>query len=283
MCKQKASSGIGFKNLQAFNKAMLAKRLWRILQNPNSLVARVLKSRYFPTGDILNAKLGNYLSYSWRSIHSSLNIIRVGTRWRVGNGKLIHIWDDKWLPTPSTYKVISPPNDIPQFPMVSSLINPTTKWWNVDLIRATFLPFEAETILKIPLSRTLLEDKIIWIGNRRGEFSVKSAYHIAHSLIEANDRGESSSGDPCKPLWKRLWLLNLPAKIKVFAWRACVNGLPTMEAIFSRGISQSMACPVCGNDAESVYHALLRCDFSSLVWDFWLENPLRIQGFINSS
>ena len=43
-----------------------------------------------------------------------------------------------------------------------------------------------------------------------------------------------------------------------------------------------MACPVCGNDAESVYHALLRCDFSSLVWEFWLENPLRIQGFINS-
>ena len=146
----------------------------------------------------------------------------------------------------------------------------------MDLIRATFLPFEVETILKIPLSCTLPEDKIIWIGNRRGEFSVKSAYHIAHSPIEANDRGESSSRDPCKPLWKRLWLLNLPAKIKVFAWRACVNGLPTMEAIFSRGISQSMACPVCGNDAESVDHILLRCDFSSLVWDFWLENPLRI-------
>ena len=144
------------------------------------------------------------------------------------------------------------------------------------MIRATFLPFEAKTILKIPLSHTLLEDKIIWIGNRRGEFSVKSAYHIAYGLIEANDCGESSSGDPCKPLWKRLWLLNLLAKIKVFAWRACVNGLPTMEAIFSRGISQSMACPVCGNDAETIDHALLRCDFSSLVWDFWLENPLCI-------
>ena len=123
MCKQKTCGVMGFRNLQTFNKAMLAKQLWRILQNPNSLVARVLKSRYFPNEDILNAKLGSSPSYFWKSIHSSLDVIRKGTRWRVGNGKLIHIWDDKWLPTPSTYKVISPPNANPQFPIVSSLID----------------------------------------------------------------------------------------------------------------------------------------------------------------
>ena len=78
--------------------------------------------------------------------------------------------------------------------MVSSLIDPLTRWWNVDLIRASFLSFEVDTILKIPLSHTLLEDKIIWIGNKRGEFSVKSAYHIAHNMIMSNVRGESSSG-----------------------------------------------------------------------------------------
>ena len=83
----------------------------------------------------------------------------------MGNGKLIHIWDDKWLPTPYTYKVISPLNDIPQFPMVSSLIDPMTRWWKVDMIRATFLPFEADSILKIPLRHNLPKDKIIWIGN----------------------------------------------------------------------------------------------------------------------
>ena len=140
---------------------MLAKQLWWILQNPSSLVARVLKSRYFPTRDILNAKLGSSPSYSWRSIHHSLDVIRKGTWWRVGNGKLIHIWDDKCLPTSSTYKVISPLNANPQFPMVSSLINPMTKWWGLDMIRATFLPFEADSILKIPLSHNLLNDKII--------------------------------------------------------------------------------------------------------------------------
>ena len=124
MCMPKAQGGMGFKNLQAFNKVMLAKQLWRILQNPNSLVARVLKAKYFPTGDILNANLGCSPLYSWRSIHSSLDVIRKGTWWRVGNGKLIHIWEDKWLLTPSTYKVISPPNDMHQFAMISSLIDP---------------------------------------------------------------------------------------------------------------------------------------------------------------
>ena len=58
MCKSKNKRGMGFRNLQAFNLAMLAKQAWRILSNPDSLVARVLKARYFLTGDFLNVKLG---------------------------------------------------------------------------------------------------------------------------------------------------------------------------------------------------------------------------------
>ena len=80
MCNSKANGELGFRNLKAFNLAMLAKQAWRILTNLNSLVVRVLKAKYFLTGDILNAKLGSSLSYSRRSIHGSLEIIRWGTR-----------------------------------------------------------------------------------------------------------------------------------------------------------------------------------------------------------
>ncbi|XP_023884264.1 uncharacterized protein LOC111996510 [Quercus suber] len=166
--------------------------------------------------------------------------------------------------------------------MVSSLIDPTTKWWRVNLVRATFLPFEADTILKIPLSHDLPEDKIIWLGNCRGVFTVKSAYHIALNLLNSMVGEECSNGDPCKPIWKKLWHLNLSAKIKIFAWRACVNGLPTMEAIYSRGILQTKSCPVCGNEAENLDHALLDCAFSSSVWSLWSENPLSTHGIKKS-
>lgn len=67
-----------------------------------------------------------------------------------------------------------PPRAIEDFLMVSSLID-STKRWKINVVRALFLPFEADTILKIPLSHNMPEDKLIWIGNKRGVFIVKSA------------------------------------------------------------------------------------------------------------
>ena len=181
---------------------MLAKQGWRLLSNLDSLCAKVFKARYYPNGDVLNSKLGCSPSYTWRSIFKGLDVIRKGTRWRAGNGRLIHIWEDKWLPTPTTYKVISPPWLFDDFPMVSALIDEDTRRWKVDTLKSLFLPFEVETILNILLSYSLPEDKIIWVGNKRREFSVKSAYYMALTVINSSNFGESSHGDPKIPLWK---------------------------------------------------------------------------------
>lgn len=218
MCKSKIQGGMGFRNLQAFNLAMLAKQAWRQLTNPSSLVARIYRAKYYPSCDVMGAKLGSSPSYAWRSIYNSLEVIRRGTRWRVGNGKLIHIWEDKWLPIPTTHKVCSPQLDFDDFPMVSSLIDDDTKRWKVGLIRATFLPFEAETILSIPLSYILPDDSIVWIGNKRGVFSVKSAYYVVLPVVEKAVAGENSSRDFRTPLWKKMWQLKIPLKVKIFAW-----------------------------------------------------------------
>ncbi|XP_075665622.1 uncharacterized protein LOC142635327 [Castanea sativa] len=77
--------------------------------------------------------------------------------------------------------------------MVSSLIDVDTKWWKFDLVRSTFLPFEADSILRIPISYSLLEDQLIWIGNKRGSFTVKSAYYIAMRMVEVNDTATTTA------------------------------------------------------------------------------------------
>lgn len=77
------------------------------MDNPNCLVTRILKARYFKHMDILNAPLGNKPSYIWRSILWSREIINEGTYWKVGNDKQINARRDLWIPTLSAGKITS--------------------------------------------------------------------------------------------------------------------------------------------------------------------------------
>ena len=52
----------------------------------------------------------------------------------------------------------------------------------------------------------------------KGEFTVKSAYYIALSLVETEECGECLSGDQRTPLWRKIWHLKIPEKIRIFAW-----------------------------------------------------------------
>ena len=64
LCKAKDGGGLGFRDLHLFNLALLAKQGWRLIQNPHSLVARVLKAKYYPSTSFLNAKLGHNPSFT---------------------------------------------------------------------------------------------------------------------------------------------------------------------------------------------------------------------------
>ena len=55
---------MGFKDLESFNLALLAKQIWRQLLELDSLCARVLRARHYPDGKLINAKLKSGSSYN---------------------------------------------------------------------------------------------------------------------------------------------------------------------------------------------------------------------------
>lgn len=55
----KLEGGLGFRELQSFNMALLAKQCWRVLTMAISAAARVLKDKYFKHTKLLKAKLGS--------------------------------------------------------------------------------------------------------------------------------------------------------------------------------------------------------------------------------
>ena len=88
-------------------------------------------------------------------------IVTQGMRWLVRNGSNILVWEDKWVPNSSTYKVVSPRINAFSNLRVSELIDTTNICWNSELLDQVFLPFEANAIKSIPLSLRLLSDKLI--------------------------------------------------------------------------------------------------------------------------
>ena len=106
MCSPKKDGGMGFRDLRLFNKALLAKQGWKLIQHPNSLIGRIYKAKYYPHSSFLEAKVPNHSSFIWRSLASARDLIGKGSGSRVGNGNKIRIWQDNWIPREGGFKVI---------------------------------------------------------------------------------------------------------------------------------------------------------------------------------
>ena len=92
-------------------------------------------------------------------------------------------WIFEPYPLPSTLHKYKPPHQgcavvsiVPGFEdsRVADLINPSTRTWDINLVHGLLSPKEAALVLSIPLSRTLVEDKIIWPFTPSGNYTVNS-------------------------------------------------------------------------------------------------------------
>ena len=174
----KSDGGLGFWDLVSFNTALLAKQIWRLLINPNSLAARVIGAKYFPSTTVLEAQVGKRPSFAWRSIMAAKGLVKQGLIWRIGDGSEIKIWGDRWIPTPTTFMIQSPIRGLEENDKVEVLINHNSRSWKSTFIDDIFLPHEAQVIKSIPLSPIPTKDKLVWRCTPNGQFSVWSAYHL---------------------------------------------------------------------------------------------------------
>jgi hypothetical protein len=184
----KFQGGMGFRDLEVFNKALLAKQGWRLMKFPNSLVAQILRDKYYPNGDFLKARVRQRPSYAWRSIVQAREVLERGLAWKQRTYSYL---GDKWLPPPQSRLIHHPLQGLACDARVCELIDPHTRWWNYDLIQTIFEPWEAGQIYNLVLSPLGHADQVVWQGTKHGLFSVNSAYHL-EMQHRNQSRGESS-------------------------------------------------------------------------------------------
>ncbi|XP_074337381.1 putative mitochondrial protein AtMg00310 [Apium graveolens] len=125
--------GLSFRQLHDFNVALLGKQGWRLITNPESLVARIFKAFYFPQSNFLHAKLGSSPSFIWRSVFEAQDMIKNGLRCRVGSGNSVSILKDPWLPD-ARCPYITSENEALGNQMVLALMVINERRWDIELI-----------------------------------------------------------------------------------------------------------------------------------------------------
>ena len=180
---------------------------------------------------------------------------------------------DRWIPNYPTNKVLHPNHDLLGEKAVSELINPEINVWRSEFIHSNFHRDDIEAICRIHLSRRQVADSIIWSYNNNENFSVKSAYRVARRL-QGEDTAGSSTSSAYTKIWKVLWNLNIPNKIKVFGWRACADILPTRVNLVQRRVLTDDKCSICLREPENTIHVLWEC---AAVQDIWARSCQKLQ------
>lgn len=98
--------------------------------------------------------------------------------------------------------------------IVDELFVPGTRVWNEQLVRQSFVSFDAEEILKIIPGSRLSEDVVAWAYERRGPLFF--AFSINGSEGGTNAAGKRTR---CRPrpnsdtmVWVILWKLDVPCR-----------------------------------------------------------------------
>ena len=135
LTRPKSAGGLGFREIEQFNNALLAKLAWRILKEPHSLLAQTLMGKYCHNSSFLDCLAPASASHGWRGILAGREVLKKGLGWIVGNGKDIQVWFQPWLQLDRPTAPIGPPTQQNVNLFVADLLKPNSSDWNLQAIR----------------------------------------------------------------------------------------------------------------------------------------------------
>ena len=262
MAQPKCRGGLGFKNIEEYNDSLLGKLSWRILSNPNSLLSRILKGKYFPDCDFMESRDKTGSSHGWTGIMAGKAVLEKGLGFLVGEGKNIRVWSDQWLSPLRPLAPIAPPTLANKDLLVADLLDHQTNEWDLAKIRLHLPQYEDLIRLIIPGNSKPM-DKLVWLPDPSGVYSTKSGYK---KICEVEEPPPPEAFDLIKNVWK----LRTSPKIQLFLWRMLNNALPVGSLLAIRGIQTELSCKRYGAQ-ESIEHLFTNCPFAA---EFWTKAPL---------
>lgn len=183
----------------------------------------------------MDTELGSNASFVRRNFLQARELIKEGSTWQIGDGETMSVASHKW--TPPFFK-----SRADQSLKVRSLFYPGTRQW--VSIQSMFSTSIRDDISGIKLGGIWSRDNLCWVETKSKTFLVKSAYQVVLRLNRPPG-GEHSMASQVRKLWKTLWTLHTPPKVRTFIWRACSNILPTRVNLLNQKVQIDPRYTIC--------------------------------------
>ena len=151
----------------------------------------------------------------------------------IGNGGSIDIWKEPWVPG-----YIARPKSLTTNYLllkVADLIDPINNCWFEEKLLELFDEESINAIKRIVIPTAPSLDKLVWILDAKGKFSVKSTFNINHAPVQIVDES----------LWSQLWKLKIHDRYKLLVWRIATRILPTRLTVAQKLVVGDSSCPLC--------------------------------------
>ncbi|XP_028769922.1 uncharacterized protein LOC114727377 [Neltuma alba] len=200
MTRSKKDGGMGFRDFEAMNDALLAKTAWRLMNNEEEMWVKVLKGVYYPNTPFMNAKIGHKASWLWSSILDGRNLLKENTFWKVGDGKRVNVWFDRWILEMKRRlaDIVNVPEEAKKW-IVSDLI--IDGRWNMSNLQPLIFVEILQKICSIGSDHFQRTDELIWDKTKNGLYVVKKGYVEARSRRNVIDGRARSSFSLPNDIW----------------------------------------------------------------------------------
>lgn len=260
VCLPKHLGGLGVGSATLFNKAVLAKLGWICLTDTTNWWVHIMTKKYSKSDYFLFGRKKTSQSLSWKAILDARSVLLKGCRWIVGNGQSIPFWTANWV---FPFPLLDLIPDLNLNARVADFIQ--NQAWQRDKLLLVIDEDILDQILSIPLPLSPLHDKLVWGPNPNGKFSIKSAYNL---------QLQDEPSHPRTPLLKKMWNLNLPPKVKLFAWLRIRKRLQVRSHLYKYIPNINPECPLCKNHLETINHLFFECQFAVNIWRCTSINPI---------
>lgn len=274
VCLPKEKGGLGIKDINMFNLALLGKWRWNMFHNEGQLWVRILESKYGGWRGLDVATNDKKQSLWWRDLKSVFRTsqqgeeLKRGIKWRIGCGDRIKFWEDEWIEGEAALGAKYPRLSLiscQQNQLIQHMGDYKEAGWEWKLAWRRPL-FDNEVLMAANFLNDIERQPIqmhrrdgwLWRGDPSGHYTAQSAYKL---LREASAEGIHDTA------YHELWKLKVPLKYAIFGWRLIRDRLPTKINLHRRQVAVSdTSCPLCRNEVEDAGHLFFHCRKVTPLW-----------------